>query len=197
MRILVIGAGALGGYYGACLARAGRDVTFLVRPNRAAQLARTGLQVVSPHGDFAVPAVTIAAGDIREPFDLILVGVKSYSLDEVMEQFSPAVGQGTSILPLLNGIGHVERLHARFGAGRVLGGVANISAALDAEGRVTHLIPAHILLFGKSRAVRPSGCAPSKPCSPMPASTGAPATRSYRTCGKNSFRWPSAPAAPA
>ena len=149
MRILVIGAGALGGYYGACLARAGRDVTFLVRPDRAAQLARTGLQVVSPHGDFAVPAVTIASSEIREPFDLVLVGVKSYSLDAVMEQFSPAVGQGSSILPLLNGIGHVERLQTRFGAGRVLGGVANISAALDAEGRVMHLIPAHILLFGE------------------------------------------------
>ena len=81
MRILVIGAGALGGYFGACLVRAGRDVTFLVRPRRAELLARKHLHIVSPHGDFAVPVTTVLAGAIRGPFDLILVGVKSYSLD--------------------------------------------------------------------------------------------------------------------
>jgi 2-dehydropantoate 2-reductase len=151
MRILVIGAGALGGYFGACLARAGRDVTFMVRPGRAAQLARTGLRVVSPHGDFTVPAKTIANGEIREPFDLILVGTKSYSLDEAMAQFAPAVGPNTSILPMLNGVGHIERLHAKFDAGQVLGGIANISATLDADGRVLHLVPLHILLFGEVR----------------------------------------------
>jgi 2-dehydropantoate 2-reductase len=149
MRILVIGAGALGGYFGACLVRAGRDVTFLVRPRRAEQLARTGLQVSSPHGDFTVPAVTIAAEDLKQPFDLILLGVKSYSLDEAMNQFAPAVGPDTAILPVLNGMGHIERLSARFGTAHVLGGVANISAGLDGEGRVTHFIPLHDLIFGE------------------------------------------------
>ena len=81
MRILVNGAGALGAYFGARLVRAGRHVTFMVRPARAAQLARTGLQVTSPHGDFAVTAKTISPEAVREPFDLILLGVKSYSLD--------------------------------------------------------------------------------------------------------------------
>ena len=76
MRILVVGAGALGGYFGGCLVRAGRDVTFLVRPRRAEQLARERLHVVSPHGDFTVPVATVLAGAIQEPFDLILVGVK-------------------------------------------------------------------------------------------------------------------------
>jgi 2-dehydropantoate 2-reductase len=149
MRILVIGAGALGGYFGACLVRAGRDVTFMVRPHRAAQLAQSGLQVKSPHGDFAVPAKAIAPEAIRESFDLILVGVKSYSLDEAMDQFAPAVGPATAILPVLNGMGHVDRLTARFGAQYVLGGIANISAGLDAEGRVTHYIPIHDLIFGE------------------------------------------------
>jgi len=149
MRILVIGAGALGGYFGACLVRAGRDVTFLVRPPRAAQLVRTGLQVTSPHGDFTVPAVTVAAEDLRQPFDLILVGVKSYSLDEAVDQFATAVGPETAILPMLNGMGHIDRLGARFGAERVLGGMANISAGLDAEGRVTQFIPNHDLVFGE------------------------------------------------
>jgi len=81
MRVLVIGAGAIGGYFGACLIRAGRDDTFLVRQGRAEQLARTGLNITSPHGDFTVPAVTIAAEDLKQSFDLIVVGVKSYSLD--------------------------------------------------------------------------------------------------------------------
>lgn len=149
MRILVIGAGALGSYFGACLIRAGRDVTFLVRRRRAAQLAQTGLQVKSPHGDFSVPASTITADDLKQPFDLILVGVKSYSLDEAMDQFAPAVGPASAILPVLNGMGHIERLGAKFGAGCVLGGMANISAGLDAEGRVTQFIPNHDLVFGE------------------------------------------------
>src|SRR5947209_7741418 len=116
MRTLVIGAGALGGYFGACLIRAGRRVSFLVRPQRAAQLARDGLRVVSPHGDFTVAAPTVLAGGIDGPFDLVFLGVKSYSLDEAMEQFAPAVGPSTMILPILNGMAHLDRLSARFGA---------------------------------------------------------------------------------
>jgi 2-dehydropantoate 2-reductase len=149
MRILVIGAGALGGYFGGCLVRAGRDVTFLVRPSRAEQLARDGLQIVSPHGDFSVSVATVLASGVREPFDLILVGVKSYSLDEAMDQFAPAVGPNTVILPILNGLGHLDRLSTRFGADRVLGGMANISAGLDAEGRVVQFFPNHDLVFGE------------------------------------------------
>jgi 2-dehydropantoate 2-reductase len=149
MRILVIGAGALGGYFGGCLVRAGRDVTFLVRPHRAAQLASDGLQIISPHGDFTVPAATVLADAIGAPFDLILVGVKSYSLDEAMDQFAAAVGPDTAILPVLNGMGHLDRLSARFGAGHVLGGMANISAGVDAEGRIVQFIPLHDLVFGE------------------------------------------------
>jgi 2-dehydropantoate 2-reductase len=149
MRILVIGAGALGGYFGGCLIRAGRDVTFLVRTRRAEQLARQGLQILSPHGDFTVPAATVLVGDIREPFDLILVGVKSYSLDEAMDHFAAAVGPTTVIVPVLNGMGHLDRLSARFGAEHVLGGMANASAGLDAEGRVVQFFPNHDLVFGE------------------------------------------------
>jgi 2-dehydropantoate 2-reductase len=149
MRILVIGAGALGGYFGGCLVRAGRDVTFLTRPRRAAQLARDGLQIISPHGDFTVSAATVLADAVGAPFDLILVGVKSYSLDEAMDQFAPAVGPNTAILPVLNGMGHLDRLSARFGAGHVLGGMANISAGVDAEGRIVQFIPLHDLVFGE------------------------------------------------
>jgi 2-dehydropantoate 2-reductase len=149
MRILVIGAGALGGYFGACLARAGREVTFLVRRPRAEQLARDGLRVISPQGDFTVPAATVLSDDLRESFDLVLVATKSYSLHEAMEQFAPAVGSTTAILPILNGMAHLDTLSARFGAERVLGGTALITATLDADGRVTLLSPIHDLIFGE------------------------------------------------
>jgi len=149
MRTLVIGAGALGGYFGGCLQRAGRDVTFLVRPPRAEQLARDGLRIVSPHGDFTVPARTALAGDIGEPFDLALVTVKSYSLNEAMEQFAPAVGPGTSIVPLLNGMAHIDSLRARFGGDRVVGGTVIIAAVLDAEGRIVLSLPNHDLTYGE------------------------------------------------
>src|ERR1051325_3511480 len=135
MRILIVGAGAMGGYFGACLVHAGRDVTFMARPQRAAQLGREGLRISSPHGDFAVPAVAVPARDISEPFELVLVTVKSYSLDEAMEQFAPAVGPNTAILPILNGMGHLDRLGARFGANRALGGRAKTRAGVGAGGR--------------------------------------------------------------
>lgn len=150
MRTLVIGAGALGGFFGGYLARAGQDVTFMVRARRAEQLARTGLSVVSPHGDFTVPARTVEAGRVQGSFDFILVGVKSYSLDQAMEEFAPAVGAKSVILPILNGLKHLDRLTARFGPERVLGGMANISAGLDADGRVVQLIPNHELAFGET-----------------------------------------------
>ncbi len=149
MRTLVIGAGALGGYFGGCLQRAGRDVTFLVRPPRVEQLSRDGLRIVSPHGDFAVPARTVLAGDIGEPFDLVLVTVKSYSLNEAMEQFAPAVGPGTSIVPLLNGMAHIDSLRARFGGDCVVGGTVIIVAGLDAEGRVVLSLPNHDVTYGE------------------------------------------------
>ncbi len=149
MRVLVIGAGALGGYYGACLVRAGGDVTFLVRAGRAEQLRRDGLRVVSPHGDFAVQPTIILANDLKESFDVVLVGVKSYSLADAMSQFSPAVGSYTMILPILNGLRHIDVLAERFGAAQVLGGLANISAGLDAEGRIVQFWPNQMIVFGE------------------------------------------------
>jgi 2-dehydropantoate 2-reductase len=149
MRVLVIGAGALGGYYGACLVRAGADVTFLVRSGRAEQLRRDGLRIVSPHGDFALQPKLMMANDLREPFDVVLVGVKSYSLDDAMSQFAPAVGPNTMILPILNGLKHIDALTARFGAAQVLGGLANVSAGLDADGRVVQFMANQTIVFGE------------------------------------------------
>jgi 2-dehydropantoate 2-reductase len=149
MRVLIIGAGALGGYFGGCMARAGRDVTFMVRRRRAEQLARDGLQIISPNGNFAVAARVLIAGAGTDPFDLVLLALKSHSLDEAVIQFAPAVGPKTIILPVVNGIAHLQSLSARFGADRVLGGMALISATLDQDGRVIQLLPNDELVYGE------------------------------------------------
>ena len=148
MRILIVGAGAIGGYFGGRLLQAGRDVTFLVRPRRAAQLAKTGLAIRSPRGDADLAAPTITADQLRAPYDLILLSCKAYDLVEAMESFAPAVGPETAILPLLNGMAHLDLLERRFGAKAALGGQCLISATLDEEGRVRHLAEAHNLSFG-------------------------------------------------
>lgn len=150
MRILIIGAGATGGYFGARLLQAGRDVTFLVRPQRAAQLAALGLQVRSPHGDFKVDQPPMVVTDsIQQPFDLIVLSCKAYDLPGAMESFAPAVGAQTAIVPLLNGMRHLEMLDARFGQQHVLGGRCLISATLNREGEVVQLSPMHALSLGE------------------------------------------------
>ncbi|MGA2638040.1 2-dehydropantoate 2-reductase [Methylocella sp.] len=149
MRILVVGAGAIGGYFGARLLKAGRDVTFLVRAKRAAQLAATGLIVKSPLGDIDAPRPPlIEAEALREPFDLIILSCKAYDLDGAIKSFAPAVGPNTLILPLLNGMRHLDALDQRFGAGAVLGGLCAISTALDDQGRILHFSDFANLAYG-------------------------------------------------
>jgi 2-dehydropantoate 2-reductase len=149
MRFLVVGAGATGGYFGGRLIEVGRDVTFLVRPGRAAQLATAGLAITSPAGDVSLPPPpTVLAADLRTPFDVVILSCKAYDLDAAIESVAPAVGPDTTVLPLLNGMRHLESLDARFGAGRVLGGSCFISARLE-DGRVIHVSDVHRLVFGE------------------------------------------------
>ncbi len=150
MRILVVGAGAVGGYFGGRLLQAGRDVTFLVRPRRAAELAKHGLIVRSPLGDFHRPSPPVVLQEgLPEPFDLVLLSCKAYDLDGAMASFARAVGPETAILPLLNGMRHLEALAERFGPERVIGGQCVISATLDADSAVVHLGDLHALSFGE------------------------------------------------
>jgi 2-dehydropantoate 2-reductase len=150
MRYLVVGAGALGGYFGGRLLEAGQDVTFLLRPGRAKALAATGLIVKSRYGDLALAAPPFVLADaIAGPFDVVIVGCKAYDLAETMESFAPAVGPDTAILPLLNGMRHLDDLKTRFGAERVLGGLCMISATLDPAGAIQHLNDLHGLVFGE------------------------------------------------
>lgn len=150
MRILIVGAGATGGYFGARLLQHGRDVTFLVRAGRAGQLAEHGLVVRSDAGNVDLPPPsTVLSQDLRDPFDLIVLGCKAYALEQALIDIAPAVGPHSTILPLLNGMRHLDRLDEKFGAQRALGGQCVISATLDDDGVVRHLNRMHSITFGE------------------------------------------------
>lgn len=154
MRILILGAGGTGGYFGGRLAQAGVDVTFLVRPARAAQLQRDGLVIRSPMGDAAFPVAHVTADALpamatTQPFDLVVLSCKAYDLDSSIEAIAPAVGPRTSVLPILNGLRHYAALDARFGRNAVLGGLCFISAAKAGDGAVLHLGKPAKLTFGE------------------------------------------------
>ena len=137
----MVGAGATGGYFGARLVQAGRDVTFLLREQRAQGMREHGLQILSPRGDVTVHPAIVTAGELREqhePFDLICVSTKAYQLKSAMADFAPVVGPQTMILPMLNGMRQLAILDDRFSAAQVLGGSVRIHADLDAVGRVQH-----------------------------------------------------------
>jgi 2-dehydropantoate 2-reductase len=151
MRILVIGAGAVGGYFGGRLAQAGRDVTFLVRSRQAEAIRKHGLRIVSPHGDATLQPKLLLAAEIAGSYDLIILCVKAYSLAEAMNDFAAAVGPDTTILPLLNGMRHLDLLAARFGEQRVIGGVCLIAAEVDTEGRIVQLTDIHRLVHGERK----------------------------------------------
>lgn len=140
MKILVLGAGGVGGYFGARLAQSGGDVTFLVRDRRAGQLAAHGLVLRSPLGDLTLPGVRFVT-KAAETADLIILSCKAYDLASAMEAISPAVGPGTLILPLLNGLGHLEQLDARFSREKVMGGTCHISVTMNANGDIIHMDP--------------------------------------------------------
>src|SRR5712672_4019316 len=150
MRILVVGAGAIGGYFGGRMLQAGADVTFLVRPRRAAELADAGLVIKSPLGDVTLknpPAVQ--ADKLAEQFDLVLLSCKAFDLDDAIKSFAPAVGPQTAIVPLLNGMLHLDVLDRKFGRERVLGGLCAIAATLNDKREVVQLNALQSLNFGE------------------------------------------------
>lgn len=173
MRILILGAGGTGGYFGGRLALAGIDVTFLVRANRAAQLQRDGLVIRSPLGDAALPvahvtaeALPVLARERERPFDLVILSCKAYDLDSSIDAIAPAVGTRTTVLPILNGLRHYTVLDARFGRERVLGGLCFISATKADDGAVLHLDKPAKLTFGErdGGVISPRVAALAKAC---------------------------------
>src|SRR3954451_7182914 len=142
MHILVVGAGAIGGYFGGRLLQAGNDITFLVRPKRAGELASAGLVIKSPHDDVTLTnPPTVQADAIKETFDVVLLSCKAFDLDDAIASFAPAVGPSTAIIPLLNGMRHLDVLEGTFGAARVLGGQCGIAVTLDEHRHVVQLAP--------------------------------------------------------
>ena len=150
MRVLIVGAGAIGGYFGGRMLQAGRDITFLVRPRRASELAAAGLVIKSPNGDVTLknPPV-IQADTIKDKFDTILLSCKAYDLDDAVKSFSPAVGERTAIIPLLNGMRHLDVLEKKFGASHVLGGLCLTAVTLNEKREVVQLGPLQSLGFGE------------------------------------------------
>ena len=152
MKILIAGAGATGGYFGARLSQAGRDVTFLVRPRRAEQL-RDGLKLIGPEGEETLAVRTVTADQIKAPYDLVIIAVKAGALAPVLEQIAPAVGPETLILPFLNGMAHMPELNLRFGAERVLGGLVRVVTTVTESGAIHQLKPIATMDFGPQDGV--------------------------------------------
>lgn len=149
MKILVVGAGAIGGYFGGRLQEKGEDVTFLVREGRRKQLEKTGLVIESVHGNVTLIPKTIMAGEKTASFDVILFSTKAYHLEGAIDDIRPYVGRETIILPLLNGIEHLSKLEDAFGQDRIIGGLCFIETTLDSEGKVIQTSPVHKLVFGE------------------------------------------------
>jgi len=148
MRILMAGAGATGGYFGARLAQAGQDVTFLVRERRFQQLQTNGLVLQTPQGTEKLEPQLIQARSLSGHYGLIMITVKSFALEQVMEDIAPAVGPDTLIMPILNGMRHIATLQQRFGDDKVIGGLCKINATLGESGEVIQMTPLHQLYYG-------------------------------------------------
>jgi 2-dehydropantoate 2-reductase len=150
MRILVVGAGAIGGYFGGRMLQGGCDITFLVRPRRAEELASAGLVIKSPNGDVTLPnPATVQADALKDKFDVVLLSCKAFDLDDAIGSFAPAVGDKTAIIPLLNGMKHLDVLDQKFGHERVLGGLCAIAVTLNEKREVVQLQPMQSLTFGE------------------------------------------------
>ncbi|WP_405016132.1 ketopantoate reductase family protein [Kitasatospora sp. NBC_00070] len=148
MKILIVGAGATGGYFGARLAQAGQDVTFLVRPGRAEVLRKRGLRIVGPEAEEVVVPRLVTADELDSPYDVVLLTVKATALERSIEDVVPAIGPGTVLVPVLNGMAHLEVLNARFGSAAVLGGVAKVVTTLNEDGDIVRLAPPAVLTVG-------------------------------------------------
>ena len=147
MRVLVLGAGAGGGYFGGRMAEAGVDVTFLVREKKKRKLEKKGLVIKSPKGDLSIKPNLVTIDKVESDFDVILFTNKAYDLDEILRSPFP-VKDGALIIPLLNGYAHMEQLSKKFVNARLFGGIAHIFSTLSEESEILHFNDIHSLTFG-------------------------------------------------
>jgi 2-dehydropantoate 2-reductase len=149
MRLLVLGAGAIGGYFGGRLAESGADVTFLVRPKRRQQLHHDGLRIQSPAGNVTRHVQMVIASELKPGYDIVLLTCKAYDLDSSMDAIAPAMNGRCVVIPMLNGMAHLDRLDERFGRAHVLGGTCMINTMLGTDGVILHGDPLHRIVFGE------------------------------------------------
>lgn len=151
MKILILGAGGVGGYFGAKLMRAGADVTFVLRDKRRQLIREHGLRIETPQDSFTVFPRCLGSQELAPDYDLIMLAPKAYDLDDALSSIAGASGQG-ALLPFLNGLNHIALLDQRFGKQRVMGGVAHIAAMLTETGAVRRLSDLHSLTVGPRHA---------------------------------------------
>ena len=120
MRFLILGAGSLGGYYGGLLQKGGADVTFLVRPKTANRLSKKGIRISLEDGYYNAPVKIVTADMIDTKFDVIFLTCKAYDLETAIKSIEPGVGNQSVILPILNGVNHIDILIDRFGSDYIL-----------------------------------------------------------------------------
>ncbi len=157
-RFLVLGAGAIGGYFGGKLAQSGLAVEFLVRPKRAAHLAKNGLVLKTHEGESRSIVRTRLAGEVEPSYDCILLCCKAYDLHAAIDAIAPAIRPETSILPFLNGVKHLDVLGSRF-PGQVLGGLTAVNAALGSDGAIVQsAVKVDMTAFGELDGTRSDRC---------------------------------------
>ncbi|MCX7671013.1 MAG: 2-dehydropantoate 2-reductase, partial [Anaerolineae bacterium] len=150
MRIAVMGAGGVGGYFGGLLARAGYDVTFIARGEHLAAMRARGLRVQSVHGDFTIaPAAATDRPQEVGPVDYVLFATKTYHLDEALAAMRPLVGSQTAVVPLQNGIDAAERTAAVLGRAPVLGGMCQVGSYIAAPGVIRQISQFRRVVIGE------------------------------------------------
>jgi 2-dehydropantoate 2-reductase len=159
MKILVLGAGGTGGFFGGRAAEAGVDVTFLVRPARAELLRAKGLRIKSLKGEVTTSHPGIVTADAPGgPYDVAILSCKAYDLDSAIETLRPVVGPNTAVLPIMNGVRHYDALDAAFGPERVLGGLCQVGATIGPEGEILQVGPGSALIFGERAGTSSARC---------------------------------------
>ena len=147
MKILVLGIGGIGGFFGGYLQDSGANVTFLVRPKRKELLLKNNLKIISPLGNLNLKPNLVLSNELKPIYNIVLVSCKTYDLDQAMRDLKGVKGKGM-IIPFLNGFTHMEKLDEEFGSENVIGGVAHISSTINNDGAIEHFSEFKRITFG-------------------------------------------------